>query len=188
MRNLPVPLRAAAVLAVAVLASGCARGGETPAPRATSAAPLRTTPPPVRTIVVSGPTFPAGHTATFAAQAGVALRLRVSQPRMATSRLSSSYGHPPQHGHYVSFTVTVTNTGTRPVDISTSYFFVRIPGQGKVTVNDGNAPYSGASAQLDNTQLDPGQTDRGPLTFDVARVHGKLVFAPDRRPAITWLF
>lgn len=171
-----------------VLAGGCAsspgQGGPPPGP--TSSAPAK--PRPVRTVVLTGPTYPAGHAATFTAQAGVSLRLVVSAARTSTTRLSSSYGYPPQRGHYVTFRVTVTNTGRRRVDVLTSYFYVRIRGQGKVGVEDGNAPYSGASAQLDNTQLDPGQTERGPLTFDVVRPHGALVFAPDRTPAVTWVF
>jgi hypothetical protein len=178
------------VTAIAVASSACGtvsrRVIELPATTVTSTSSPR--PQPVRTIVVSGPTYPAGHPATFHAQAGVVLRLAVSVPTSSTTRLSSSYGYPPQHGHYVTFRVTVTNLGSRTVAVSPSYFFVRIPGQGKVTVTDGNAPYSGASAELDNTELDPGQVDRGPLTYDVVRTHGKLVFAPDGTPAITWVF
>jgi hypothetical protein len=174
---------------VAVVGAGCATVSKrvivVPASPVSPSSPR---PQPVRTIVVSGPTYRAGHTATFHAQAGVVLRLAVSTPTTSTSRLSPSYGYPPQHGHYVSFRVTVANLGSRTVAMSPSYFYVRVPGQGKVTVTDGNAPYSGASAELDNTEIDPGQVDKGPLTFDVVRTHGKLVFAPDGSPAITWVF
>src|SRR5205085_10829314 len=99
-----------------------------------------------------------------------------------------SYGYPPQHGWYVSFRVTVENVGVQSVELGPLDFFARIARHGRVTVDDGNAPYSGASAQLDRTQLDPGQTERGPLTFDVSRPHGRLVFAPDGSPAVTWTF
>jgi len=52
----------------------------------------------------------------------------------------------------------------------------------------GNSPYSGASAQLDNTQIEPGESVTGPLTFDVRGVHGSLAYAPDGSAAITWTY
>jgi hypothetical protein len=130
----------------------------------------------------------AGTTVPFQAQAGVALRLRASRPSVSTQRLSSSYGYAPARGYYVTFLVTLVNTGKHSVTIGPGDFFVRVSRQGKVTTLMGNAPYSGASAQLDTTQLDPGQRLRGPLTFDVRVPHGTLAFAPDGSPAVSWTY
>jgi hypothetical protein len=130
----------------------------------------------------------AGGTATVAAQAGVSLRLTASRPRLSRTRLSSTYGHAPAHGYYVTFTLTIRNTGSQPVALGPLNFFVRVPGQGDVTSYMGNAPYSGASSQLDNTEIESGQTVQAPLTFDVRRPHGVLAFAPDSSPAVSWRF
>lgn len=130
----------------------------------------------------------AGATVTFQAQAGVSLRLTASKPRVSRSRLSSSYGYGPARGYYLTFMLTVVNTGTQPVSLGPPNFVLRIPGEGTVTTYEGNAPYSGASAQLDNTELDAGQSLRAPLTYDVRRVHGQLQYRPDRSAAVIWRF
>jgi len=78
--------------------------------------------------------------------------------------------------------------GTRSVAIGPGDFFVQVSRQGKVTTLMGNAPYSGASAQLDTTQLDAGETVSGPLTFDVRSPHGSLAWAPDGSAAVTWTY
>lgn len=132
--------------------------------------------------------FTAGQTADFTAQAGVSLRLTASAPQVARGRLSRSYGYPPARGYYVTFTLTIVNTGSQPVDLGPPNFHVRIPGEGVVTAYDGNAPYSGAPRQLDNTQLDPGDRVQAPLTFDVRRPTGVLSYLPDSSAAVTWRF
>jgi hypothetical protein len=145
-------------------------------------------PAPTVTIIRSGHVVRAGKTVAFRAQAGVSLRIRATVPSVSRHRLSSSYGYAPAHGYYVTFFVTLANTGTRPVAIGPGDFFVKLSRQGKVTTLMGNAPYSGASAQLDTTQLDAGETVSGPLTFDVISPHGTLAFAPDGSPAISWTY
>jgi hypothetical protein len=145
-------------------------------------------PGPTITILRSNHVLAAGLTADFTAQAGVRLRLTASRPSVSRQRLSSSYGYAPAHGYYVTFRLTLTNTGSEPVDISPRNFSVKISGEGTVGPYDGNAPYSGASQQLDTTELEPGDTVRAPLTFDVRRVHGVLQFVPDRSAAVSWTF
>ena len=140
------------------------------------------------TVVRAGRVVRAGTTVPFQAQAGVTLKIRASRPSLSRQRLSSSYGYAPARGYYVTFLVTLANTGRRPVDIGPGDFFVQVSWQGKVTTLMGNAPYSGASAQLDTTQLDAGQTVSGPLTFDVRSPHGTLAFAPDGSPAVSWTY
>jgi Domain of unknown function (DUF4352) len=175
------------VVAVVVAATACHSSA---APPSTAPTPVvhRPTPAPTITVVRSGVVVAAGRTATFRAQAGVGLTLRASRPSVSRQRLSSSYGYAPAHGYYVTFTVTLTNTGSRAIDVGPTDFFVRVTGEGKVTTLMGNAPYSGASAQLDATQVDAGQRLSGPLTFDVRRPHGSLSFAPDGSPAVTWTY
>jgi hypothetical protein len=57
-----------------------------------------------------------------------------------------------------------------------------------VTSYDGNSPYSGASRQLDTTELQAGDRVGAPLTFDTAWKHGRFVYAPDGSPAVVWRF
>lgn len=116
------------------------------------------------------------------------MRLTASRASVSRTRLSSSYGYAPARGYYVTFVVTVVNTGSSPLTIGPTNFRVRIAGEGVVTTYSGNAPYSGASEQLDATQLDPGQSVRGPVTFDVRRPHGVLSYVPDRSAAVNWTF
>lgn len=180
-RFVPVALIAAA------LVTGCA------STHPTLTSPVQTitqspTPRPTVTVLRSGIVVAAGHSATVHAQQGVTLTIRASRPSISRTRLSSSYGYPPANGYYVTFQMTIVNTGSDPVAIGPSSFRVRVRGQGVVTVTSGNAPYSGASSQLDSTEIDPGESLSGPLTFDVRRVHGTLEYAPDKSAAITWVF
>lgn len=149
-----------------------------------------TTPVPRPTVTVtrSAHDLDAGDSTDFTAQAGVSLRLTATRPKVSRGRLSSSYGYPPARGYYVTFSLTIVNTGSQPVDIGPPNFHVRIPGEGVVTAYDGNAPYSGAPRQLDNTELEPGDRLSAPLTFDVRRPHGSLLYLPDRSAAVTWRF
>lgn len=180
---------ALAVATVAVAVAGCTPQVHRVArPVPTQTVRPSPTPAPTHTVIRSGHVVRAGATVPFQAQAGVALKIRATQPSVSRNRLSSSYGYAPARGYYVTFVVTIANTGARPVAIGPGDFFVQVSRQGKVTTLMGNAPYSGASAQLDTTQLDAGQSLSGPLTFDVRAPHGSLAFAPDGSPAISWTY
>jgi len=184
-----VSRRVAGLLSVGVLLalSGCRThpdaGAATPTDSGTSPSPR-----PTVTVTRSAHVLTAGETAAFTAQAGVSLRLTASKPKVSRGRLSHSYGYPPAHGYYVTFTLTIVNTGSQPVDLGPPNFHVRIAGEGVVTAYDGNAPYSGAPQQLDSTELDPGDRVRAPLTFDVRSPNGVLMYLPDRTAAVTWRF
>jgi hypothetical protein len=176
-----------AVLAALLLSgvtTGCA-GSSAPTSddRASSS-----TPAPTRTVISNAHVYRVGETAVIRAQAGVGLRLRAAAPAVSRTSLSSSYGYPPQHGYYLTFRLVVVNTGRRTISLSPRDFYLRIPGRGRVTSYDGNSPYSGASAQLDATELDAGQRLAAPLTFDVGRRHGRLAFAPDGSAAAVWTY
>jgi hypothetical protein len=183
-------VRAGVVIVLAALAVGCAGpSGSPPSGGPSVTAPAGSgTPVPVRTIVRNRRVLPAGRSADVTAQHGIAVRLTVSKPSVSRTRLSSSYGYPPAHGYYVTFDITIVNTGVQTVALGPANFFVRTSRQSHVTSYDGNSPYSGASRQLDQTQIDPGQRVRAPLTFDVSVRHGRLAFAPDRTPAVVWTY
>jgi hypothetical protein len=186
-RSAPV-LTLVAVASLGPLASGCGPRHNPPQAAPTPSTARTPTPAPTVTIVRTGRVVRAGTTVPFTAQAGVSLRIRATGPSVSRQRLSSSYGYAPAHGYYVTFLVVFANIGRRPVDIGPGDFFVHLSREGKVTTLMGNAPYSGASAQLDTTQLDAGQTISGPVTFDVRSPHGTLSFAPDGSPAISWTY
>lgn len=176
--------RLAIVLSGALVTTACA-GTSAPVQPSGDGSP---TPAPTRTVVSDARVYPAGETAVIHAQAGVGLRLRASRPHVSRTSLSSSYGYAPARGYYLTFRLVIVNTGRRTISLSPRDFSVRIPGRGRVTSYDGNAPYSGASEQLDATEIDAGQRVSAPLTFDVSRVHGRLAFAPDGSPAAVWTF
>ena len=145
-------------------------------------------PQPTRTILHAFRRYDAGQTATINAQSGVGLRLTVSKPSTSTSSLSRSHGYPPQHGYYLTFRLVIRNTGSQPVVINPRDFVVHIPHQGAVTSYDGNSPYSGANRQLDTTEVEPGGTDRAPITFDVRAKHGRFDYRPGKATVAVWRF
>jgi hypothetical protein len=146
-------------------------------------------PGPVRTIVRAYRTYRAGQTGVVQARAQHAsLRVTVSRPSVSTNRLSSSYGYPPARGRYVTFRVTLVNTGAVAVDIRRLDFAVRTPGLPRTTTDDGNSPYSGSGSQLDTTELSPGQRVSNDLTFDVRTASGTLRYSPGGKTALAWTF
>jgi hypothetical protein len=181
---------AVGALALALLSTACAgtTGGEEPRKDGPSGSIRASTPGPIRTIVRGARVYVAGDRAELSAQARVSLTMTASRPSLSRERLSSSYGYAPANGVYVTFRMTISNTGTRTIALSPREFYVRVGDGGRVTTYDGNAPYSGASRQLDQTLLEPGDRVRAPLTFDVDGRHGRLAYAPDGSAAIIWTF
>ena len=173
-------------LLAAVALTGCA--GSSSTPRADVTSPPSKSPAPVRTVIKDSRVVAAGRAVPFTAQRGITLRLKASAARVSRTSLSTTYGYPPSHGYYVTFGLTIVNTGSKPVQIGPGNFVVVIPGEGRVTSYDGNGPYSGAHAQLDNTELAPGDVVRAPLSFDVRTTHGRLLFVPDSSAAVVWRF
>lgn len=146
-------------------------------------------PSPTTTIVRSYRTYRAGETGVLRSRAQHAsLRITVSRPHRSTTRLSPSYGDAPLHGHYVTFQLTIANTGQVPVLLQRLDFWVRTPGAAKTTTDDGNSPYSGSGTELDTTQLVPGKRITNNLTFDVANPSGTLFYGPNGRKALAWDF
>ena len=119
---------------------------------------------------------------------GASLRLLVAQPSWSRTSLSPDYGAAPRNGWYLTVHVRLVATGDQPITIGPTDFYVRGPGGGKTTTDDGNAEESGASQALGTTVADPGETVTGPLTFDVAQRHGLVVYAPTATTACSWRF
>jgi hypothetical protein len=172
--------RVVTVALLAVALTGCGHDGHRQA--------VTTTPQPTRTIVHAFHRYAAGQTADIEAQAGVSLQLTVSKPVISRTSLSHSHGYPPRHGYYLTFQLHIVDNGTQPIELSPRDFVVRMPRQGTVTSYDGNSPYSGASKQLDTTELEPGGHDRAPLTFDVRGTHGRIDYRPGKKPVAVWTF
>jgi hypothetical protein len=146
-------------------------------------------PVPSTTIFHSHHVYAVGQTGVLDSPSQHAgLRVEVAPPSRSRRPLSSHYGDPPKFGRFVTFRLTFRNTGLVPVEIRRLDFWVRTPGARRTTTNDGNAPFSGASRQLDTTELEPGRTLTNDLTFDVADPTGTLFYAPEGRPALAWTF
>ena len=185
-----MPVRALTIALLAAVLTGCGHVHVHRRVVTTTLPPIVTTPTaqPTRTIVHAFHRYAAGQTADIEAQAGVSLRVTVSKPSVSRTSLSHSHGYPPQHGYYLTFHLDIVDTGRQPVVVSPRDFVVVMPHQGKVTSYDGNSPYSGASRQLDTTELEPGDHVSAPLTFDVRQTHGRLDFRPGTTTAVAWTF
>lgn len=146
-------------------------------------------PQPTKTVLRDYRTYRAGQTGVLRSRSQRAsMLMTVSRPSTSTTRLSSSYGDAPAHGHYVTFVLTIKNNGRVPILLQRLDFFVTTPGAAKTTTDDGNAPYSGSGTQLDTTELVPGKRVTNNLTFDVAHPTGTLFYAPQGEKAIAWTF
>jgi hypothetical protein len=146
--------------------------------------------------VQTGPHFPTkGHPLEVgqvaqlgAGTKGAAALLKVGKPKVSRTRLSSSYGDNPVHGYFVNFPIKILNIGSKPLLVDRLDFYVKTPGLGKVNTNQGAAPYSGASEQLDTTELEKNQGVSNFLAFDVSTPHGKFVYGPGGKVSVAWRF
>lgn len=167
------PLLAIALAGCAPVVSRAAGPGSTPAPSHTAAASA----------------YRAGQTGVLRSPSQhAALTITPSRPSVSTTALSTTFGDPPLHGYYVTFHLVVTNTGHVPVEIDRLDFWVATPGARRTTTNEGNAPFSGSSRQLDTTELAPGHSLHNDLTFDVARPTGTLVYGAKGRRELAWTY
>ena len=189
VRSTPLRLTATALAAAVALTACSGSSGGDPKRTTRPSHKDRPTPTATRTITKSVHRVDIGTPVELVAQQGVAVRITADKPSVSTTRLSSSYGYPPANGYYVTFEMTIQNTGRRAVILGPHNFYVTIPTQGQVTTYDGNAAYSGSDHQLDTTEIEVGQRLRAPLTFDVRQTHGQLVFHTRQgRPTIFWSF
>lgn len=155
-------------------AAGSLPGGQ-PSPRPTVTLPARSK-------------FLVGQTATVIdAATSAALQITVGAPQVTSGALGS-YGYGPQEGLYLSFPVTVHNSGSVAVVVHVLDFVVDEPTLPDRTVDEGNTPYSGAPRQLDNTVLAPGQQVSNVLTYDEPGRHGRLRWVTGGVTACSWSF
>lgn len=119
---------------------------------------------------------------------GAAMLIKVGKPKVSRTRLSPSYGDNPIHGYFVNFRIKIFNIGQKPLLVDRLDFWVDTPGLGKVNTNEGAAPFSGASRQLDTTELEKGQGVNNFLAFDVSTPHGKFVYGPGGKTSVAWRF
>lgn len=177
------------VLLVSALLAGCGTGTSRPAALARTTPPPHPSPSPTPTRAVpSGPTAcRLGVPVTLTGTGGEQIRLDVSGPSVHTGPFADwAYG--PRYGYYLTFTASFVDTGRTPVIINPLNFLVNEPGDPDVNIYAGNAKYSGASRVLDHTFIDPGQSDAGPLNYDVPGVHGTLTYARRGLPTCVWRF
>ena len=180
-----------AVIAVGFVATGCHFGSDKTIvithPRTTVTHSL--SPQPTSTIIKAYPTYQAGATSTITVpQENASLTITAHVPSKSKNRLSPTYGYPPANGYYVTFPLTIKNTGQASLLIERLDFYVKTPGLGKITTNDGEAPYSGSPQQLDSTLLAPGKKLTNNLTFDVSHPKGTFYYAPGGKPSVAWTF
>lgn len=118
---------------------------------------------------------------------GAAEQVLVGAPIVATAAFSG-YAYGPRYGYYVQFPVRVTDVGQQAIVVNPLDFTVAVGGRSDINIYNGNAKYSGTSTSLEHTFLEPGQSQVGPLTFDVNTPHGTLTYARAGSTVCTWGF
>jgi hypothetical protein len=116
---------------------------------------------------------------------GLALRVSTARPRVVTHALAS-YAHGPTNGHFLIVDVTVKNLSRSGYRLDPTQFVFTTSGGRRLTVDSGNAPFSGASQVLDPTFLVPQATEHGPLIYDTPDTHGRIVLTDSGETACTW--
>jgi hypothetical protein len=186
-----VRLRAVGVIAALALTAACG-GSSSGGTDGVTTKPTKTKSTPAH----AGPHFPQkGHPLKLGQVAqlgaggkGAAALIKIGKPKVSRTRLSSSYGDNPVHGYFVNFPIKILNIGKRPLIVDRLDFYVKTPGLGKVNTNQGAAPYSGASEQLDTTELEPSKGISNFLAFDVSTPHGKFIYGPGGKSSAVWRF
>lgn len=105
-----------------------------------------------------------------------------------SGRLASyASAYPPSHGYFVKIPVKLTDVGPGTWRIDRTWFVLHAGGL-RLTMDDGNGPFSGASNVLGSTFLDPGQSDASSIVIDSPSTHGELSYEPKHKLACTWTF
>jgi hypothetical protein len=195
MRN--VMARAAVAAAALAMAAACNSGssadGPGTGPTTTTTVTKHASPQPTKTVIRGFHVLTSGQSATLQGAGGAAMFIKVSGPSVSTTRLSPSYGYPPEHGYFITFKIKIKDVGSTAIVIHRLDFWVRTPGLGRINTNDGSAFVSGSPRQLDTTELTPGSavysTISNNLTFDVSHPTGTLYYGPGgHHPTVAWRF
>jgi hypothetical protein len=178
-----------------IVLAGCTAGSSSPQSQPTVQQTITKTaaPKPTKTVVRSFQLLRVGASETLQSKSGAAMFIQASGPSVSTNRLSKTYGYVPSHGYYVTFKIKIKDVGSTPIVIQRLDFWLKTPGLGKITTNDGTAPVSGSPRQLDTTELTPGKTIvstvSNNLTFDVSHPSGTLYYGPGgKKPTVAWRF
>jgi hypothetical protein len=132
--------------------------------------------------------FALGETAEITQDGKVAGTITVSDPK-ATQKAPNEYSQPPAKGWFVTLTVTARATGSGTFDVNPFDFYVRGPDGQHYGYGEGNAVMAGGDGGLDAATLNPGETVKGTVTFDVPDQHGVLVYAPGLGRALgSWTY
>jgi hypothetical protein len=178
--------RAALLLAVAASTAACNLSGSSgggPQPTITTTHTHQTV-----VIVKRHQVLNVGDTAELGTPGqAAAATMTVGKPKISTKALSS-YAYAPEYGYYVTFPITIVDTGQQTIVINRLDFWVDTPGLGRENNNGGHAPFSGAHTQLDTTPLSPGDRVHNYLTFDVSHPTGTFVYGPNHRLSVSWRF
>jgi hypothetical protein len=187
-------VRAVGVLAALAMTAACNPFGssakESPGPTITTTTTTHRPSHPNIKVVTGHNTVRIGQVVQIGKAGGHAAALiKIGKPRVSRTRLSSSYGYAPAHGYYLNFPIKMYNDGKAPLLVDRLDFWVEVPGLGKINTNDGNSPFSGASQQLDTTELESGQGVSNYLAFDVSSTHGKFVYGPGgKKASVFWRY
>ncbi len=180
-------MRASALLVLALAACG---GATAPVVHAQQTRSPRAAPTPSRTAArAAGPCkYGMGGTLKLLDPSnGQHLDITLSSVSRSRQALAD-YGHAPANGYFVTIQARVVNRGAASAAIDPLDFRADAGGAHGVTVQEGNAPYSGASGQLGATPIDAGETITGPLTYDLAAANGTVTYAPRGKTACAWTF
>jgi hypothetical protein len=127
-----------------------------------------------------------GGTVAFSdASHHLALRITTGKPSTAQHALSG-YAHGPANGEYLIISVQIKNLSPAGYTVDPSHFEFTTTSGRKLTVDSGNAPFSGASHVLDPTFLVLGAAESGPLIYDTPQSHGHIVLKQSGMTACTW--
>jgi hypothetical protein len=177
------------VIAGALWVTACGGSNPQAAPTTTSPKPVASRTPSIG-LVAAGASCrqPLGGTVAFRdAARNLAVRVSTGRPRTVDHALAS-YAHGPANGHFLVVDVTLTNLASTVLRVDPTEFGLTTTSGRRLTVDSGNAPYSGASHVLDPTVLMPRGSDHGPLIYDTPDLHGRITYAPSGHSGCTWTF
>jgi hypothetical protein len=176
----------AGVCTALLFLTACASGSS--APSVGNSPQPTPTPKPTSTVIAAGSQCrqALGGTVTFEdAKHGVVLRVTTAKPKV-TNHAFASYAHSPANGHFLSVDLNVRNVGDNGFRLDPTDFVFTTSSGRRLTVDSGQAPYSGASHVLAPTFLVSGAGEHGPLIYDTAQVHGTIVFKVSGKTACSW--
>jgi hypothetical protein len=173
---------------VAWVVSACASSNVRAIPPVQISRSPKPTPSAVSTLVAAGSHCRQllGGTVSFQdPRQDLALRVTTARPRVVDHALAS-YAHNPANGYYLVVDVNLKNISGTGLRLDPTHFVFTTTAGRRLTVDSGNAPYSGASHVLDPTFLVSQAGEHGPLIYDTPQVHGRIAFTVSGKTACTW--